>query len=80
MYHQNRGKSLGQLMFGRDMIIPINHIAECKYILHHKQVQIEKYVIQENSTRIGHDYRVGDRVMIIKHAGFKYETTFKGPY
>ena len=43
-------------------------------------MQIEKYVICENSTRIYHDCRVGDHILIRKNIDFKYKKTFKGPY
>ena len=77
-YQRNKGKCPGQLLFGCDMILPINHIADWKYILQSKQAQIEKYAIYENSTRINHNYRVGDQVMIGNKTSFKYETPFKG--
>ena len=70
-YHRTTGKIPGQLLFGRDMILPIKHIADCKYIRHIKQAQIEKDVIRKKSTTIDHNYRVGDRVMVKKHTYFK---------
>ena len=45
-----------------------------------KQAKIEKYVIRKKSTRIDHNYRVGDQVMIKIKTEFKYETPFKGLY
>ena len=80
MYHLNNGKSLVQLVFGRYIILPINHIADWKYIHQNKQAQIGKKTNPRKNTRIGHDYRVGDQVMIRKHTAFKYNTPFKGPY
>ena len=46
------------------MILPINHIANWRLIHQHKQAQTEKYVIRENSTRVDHDYIIGDWVMV----------------
>ena len=63
-YHRTKGKIPCQLVFGRDMIFPINHIADWKYMCKRKQSQIEKDVIREISTRTNHDYRVGDQVII----------------
>ena len=40
-YHRKKDKSLGQLVFGRDMILPINHVANWRYIRKHKQKQID---------------------------------------
>ena len=62
------------------MILPINHIADWKYIRQHKQAQTEKTVIREKSTRIDHNNRVAYRVMIRKHRALKYEKPFKGAY
>ena len=31
-YHRTKGKSLVQLLFGQDMILPINHIYNWRYI------------------------------------------------
>ena len=31
-YHRIKDKSPGQLMFGRDMILPIKHVADWRYI------------------------------------------------
>ena len=41
-YHRAKGKSPGRLVFGRYMILPINHIAYLRYIRQSKQYQIEK--------------------------------------
>ena len=35
-YHMTKGKILGQLVFGRDMILPINHILDWIYIRQRK--------------------------------------------
>ena len=79
-YHRIKFKSPGQLVFGRDMILPINHLADWRYIRQHKQTQIDNYVIWENTTRIDHDYRVGDKVMTQTRSAFKYKKTYKGLY
>ena len=62
------------------MILPINHLAGCRYIRQRKQVQIDKDVIRENTTRIDYDYRVRDQVMIRNKSAYKCEKMFKGPY
>ena len=48
------------------MILPINHRANWRLIRQRKQAQIDKDVIPENSTRVDHDYRIGDWVMARK--------------
>ena len=55
MYHWNKQKIPGQLVFGRDMILPTNHISNWRYIRQPKREQIEKEVIRKNSTRIDQD-------------------------
>ena len=45
------------------MIIPINHIADWRFICKHKQAQINKEFIYETTTRIDHDYRVGNKFL-----------------
>ena len=36
MYHRTKEKNPGQLVFGRDMILPIIHVADWRYIRQHK--------------------------------------------
>ena len=80
MYHRTKQNSPGQLFFGQYMILPINHLANCRFICQRKQAQIEKDVIREISTIINHDYSVGYQVMVRGRDDFKYETSFKVPY
>ena len=61
------------------MILPINHTANWRLICQLKQAQKDKEVIHENSTRVNHDYRIGDWFMV-RLKNFEYETPFKGPY
>ena len=70
-YHTTKGKSPGQLFFGRDMILPINHEAGWRYIFLHKKAEIDKYFICENTTIIDHDYRVGDKVTTKNKSEYK---------
>ena len=63
-YHRTKQKSLGQLVFGQDMILPINHLANWILICQRKQAQIDNDVIRKNSTRVDHDYRIVDCVMV----------------
>ena len=72
-------KSPSQLVFGRDMILPINNLANWRFIHQHKQAQIEEDLIRKNCTRTDHNDRVGDQITVRKK-DFKYETPFKGPY
>ena len=62
------------------MIIPINHIPDWRYICKCKQKQINKDVNHENTTRIDHDYRVGDKFMTKNRSAYKLKTPFRVPY
>ena len=79
-YYRMKDKSPGQLVFGRYMILPINQVADWRYIRHRKQTQINKGLNRENNTRIDHNYRVGDKVMTKNRSAYKYKTPFRGPY
>ena len=79
-YHRKKGKSPGQIVFGQDLILPINHISSQRYKRQREQAQIDKDVIRENTTRIDHNYRVGDKLMILTKSAYKYEALFRGPY
>ena len=76
--HRTKQKNPGELVFGQEMILPINHILIWKYICQRKQEQIEKYVIRENFTRINCSYNIGDKVMVSRNQAYKCETTFQG--
>ena len=39
-YHIMKDRSPGQLLFGRDIILPINHVLHWRYIRQRKQTQI----------------------------------------
>ena len=79
-YHRTKGKIPGQLVFGREMILPINYVADWRYICHLKQTQIYNDVIRKNAKRIDHYYRVGDKVMTRLKSVYKYETLYKVLY
>ena len=79
-YHTTLQKSPGQLVFGRDMIFNIEHIANWEYIRASKQKIIKKNNRIENSSRIPHNYSVGDKVMLRKGSENKYEQPYSGPH
>ena len=59
IYHRTK-KFPGKLVFGQDMIPPINHVANRIYIYQHKQAQIEKDIIRGKKPKTDNHYRVGD--------------------
>ena len=65
-YHTVLNATPGQLVFGRDMVLPIQFQADWARIKLRKQETINKSNAQENARRIDHDYQVGDRVLLEK--------------
>ena len=70
-YHRNKKGIQVQLVFGQDMILPINNIENWRYIHQQKQTQIEKDVIRENSTRTDYYYNIGDKVLVRRNQAYK---------
>ena len=79
-FHRTLDKITGQLVFGRDMILPVNHEADWRYIRQRKQTQINKDLNSENNTIIDHNYRVGYTATNKKRSAYKLKTLFKGRY
>ena len=75
--HRTKGKSPSHLVFGRDMILPINHAADWRYICQRKQAQINKDAIHENTTIINHYYRLGDKVTTKTKSEYNHKTRSK---
>ena len=63
-YHTTLQATPGQLVFGRDMILNIQHTANWKAIKDRKQQIIKKNNLRENRTRIPHTYRRGEKVLL----------------
>ncbi len=79
-YHTTLQKSPGQLVFGRDMMFNIKHIADWEYIRERKQSIISKNNKAENAKRIPHVYKSGDKVMLKIGTENKYEQPYSGPH
>jgi hypothetical protein len=79
-FHTTLQATPGQLVFGRDMILNVQHQIDWTAIKRRKQELIRKNNRIENAKRIPYQYRVGDQVMMEDHRANKYETPYKGPY
>ena len=79
-YHTTLQKSPGQLVFGHDMILNIEHRANWEYIRACKQALINKNNQQENSKRKFHEYEVGEKVLLKIGTEHKYEQPYSGPH
>ena len=60
MYHRTNQKTLGQLFFGRYMILSINHIANWKKYVREKKHKWKRRFCKK-STRINYDSNIGDK-------------------
>jgi transposase InsO family protein len=70
-----------QLVFGRDALLNVSFEANWQYIRDRKQRLITQNNQRENSRRIPHTYKVGDKVMVKldpkrKHGSDQYKGTF----
>ena len=80
-YHSTLGFSPAQLVFGRDMFMPIESDINWEKIREKKQKRIDKNNMRENAKRIPHVYQPGDLVTI-KRPGIipKLALPRMGPY
>ena len=79
-YHTTLKKTPGQLVFGRDMIFNIQHVANWEFIRQNKQRRIDKNNKAENAKRIDYQYNKGDLTLLLRGTENKYEAPYKGPY
>ena len=63
-----KGYIPGQLVFGRDIFLPIEHKVYWELILQKNQTKVNKAKIRENIKRVNHNYKVGDKVILNNHA------------
>ena len=78
--NRQRCYSPSQLIFGRDMILPIKHRVYWGLIRQRKQKQINIENTRENKHIADYEYKVGDKVMLTNHTVYIYETLYKGPF
>jgi hypothetical protein len=57
----------GQLVFGRDMVLNVQHLTDWTVIKKHKQQLIHKNNQLENSKQIPYQYLIGNYVMLENH-------------
>ena len=80
-YHTTLNASPGQLVFGRDMVMPIRFKADWALIAQRKQDVINQSNARENRKRINHKYKEGDQVLLDKPGILrKMSTPRTGPY
>ena len=65
-YHMTLQATPGQLVFGRDMILPMQFKANWAQIALRKQEVINKSNSKENKKHLEHEYKIGDKVLLEK--------------
>ena len=65
-YHTTLRATPAQLVFGRDMILPIKFKANWALIQQRKQAEINRSNAKENKNRLAHQYNVKDKVLLTK--------------
>jgi hypothetical protein len=70
------------LVFGRDMVLPIQFMADWGAIEQQRQKEMGCNNRRENASRISHDYKVGDRILLKKPGKHlrKLEAPRTGPH
>ena len=80
-YHTMLGSLPGSAVFGRDMLFDIPYLADWVTIGRRRQEQVDKSNTLENKRRLDYDYKVNDKVLIIKKGIIrKVEDPNEGPY
>ena len=80
-YHTTLEATPGQLVFGRDMLLPIKFQADWARIRKKKQETTERNNAAENIKRHNHEYKPGDKVLLEKPGIVpKMSTPRTGPY
>jgi hypothetical protein len=55
-------------VFGRDIVLPIKFMADWGAIEQQRQKEMGRNNKREHATRISHDYKVGDKMLLKKQA------------
>jgi hypothetical protein len=80
-HHSTLGATPGQLVFGRDMLLPTQFYADWAQIKLRKQQRINASNARENSKRVPHNYVVGDKVLVNRPGILsKMSAPRSGPY
>jgi hypothetical protein len=64
IHHTVLKASPGAAIFGRDMLFDIPFIADWKKIGEHKQKLTDLNTAHKNKSRIDHDYKVGQKILV----------------
>jgi hypothetical protein len=81
-FHTTLKATPGQLVFGRDMVVPIKFMEDWGAIEQQRQKEMVRNNRRENASRISHDYKVGDKILLKKPGKHlrKVEAPRTGPH
>ena len=66
------------IVFGRDAILKIKHVAKWEHIQQRKQLLINHNNKRENMRRDNHQYKVGEKILVKRKKISKHELEFMG--
>jgi hypothetical protein len=67
-FHTTLKATPGKLVFGRDTVLPIKFMADWGAIEQQRQKGMGLNNRRENASRISHDYKVGDKLLLKNQA------------
>ena len=80
-HHQTLGATPAQLVFGRDMILPTQYVANWEEVRRRKQKRIADSNQRENKKRLPHEYTMGDMITLNRPGIIrKLSIPRRGPY
>ena len=79
-YHTTIQASPMHLVFGRDAILNIKHVADWEHIWQRKQLRINQNNMRENMRRNNHQYQVDEKILVKSKKNSKHELEFMGPF
>ena len=77
-YHTTLQTSPMQIVFGRDAILSIKHVADWEHIWKRKKIRINRNNKRENMRRNDHQYKVGDKIPVKRKEKSKQKLEFMG--
>ena len=69
-----------QLVFGRDAILNIKHVADWEHIRQRKKLRINHNNMWENMWQNNHQYKVGEKILVKRMKNSKHELEFMVPF
>ena len=69
-----------QLLFGRDAILKIKHVADWEHIWQHKQQWINSNNKRENMRHNNNQYKVGEKILVKHKKNSTHKLEFMGTF